>query len=335
MNAPNIEINKSNIPIVWLDTSILTKICIAKESPKKLDILQQGRIQRLHELLYKASREGKVICPLAEQEREVWRNRSSWLDTVNELSFGIECISDGEIEKRQIVSAMKAYTNSSNTISLSYRDAFFSDPVKELKEILQNPFYLALDTPLLFGEEYQKRKKEKTLLLLNKQREKNISDGISYQTQLKEEEFGAIRAILQMATDFLENKKMTEDENFNAWGAFITISTHLDAWEMITGNRDLGPLTEFYASKYYSSCPHNVLTTKLYARLMVDPQPIRSGDPMDIVHISSLMPYADLFVTDKAWSTFINRKSLHREYGTKVCYIGDFDEIERFFEQRC
>jgi hypothetical protein len=68
---------------------------------------------------------------------------------------------------------------------------------------------------------------------------------------------------------------------------------------------------------------------------MIDPQPIRAGDPMDIVHISFLMPYADLFVTDKAWSTFINRKSLNDEYKTTVCHIGNFDTIEKFFKQRC
>ncbi len=335
MNTPNIEISKCKIPIVWIDTSILSKICIAKESPEKLHVSQRGNIQRLHELLYRASREGKVICPLAEQEREVWIKRSEWLETVHELSFGIECKGEWEIENKQIFSAMEAYKNSWDTISLNYKDAFFTDPVEELKEVLQGPFYVTLDTPLLFGEDYQKRKKEETLSLLNTQREKNVLAGTSYQAQLKAEEHGAITTILQMAADFLKSKKMTKDEAFNAWGAFNTITTHLDAWEMISGERDLMTLTKFYASKYYSSCPYNALTTKLYAKLMIDPQPIRVGDPMDVVHISSLMPYADLFLTDKAWSTFINRKSLNDEYRTTVCYMGNFDTIERFFEQRC
>ena len=137
MNTPNIEVSKCKIPIVWIDTSILSNICLAKESPEKLHVSQRGNIQRLHKLLYKASREGKVICPLAEQEREVWINRSEWLDTVHELSFGIECIGEGEIENRQIFCAMKAYNNSSSTISLNYKDAFFNDPVEELEEVLQ------------------------------------------------------------------------------------------------------------------------------------------------------------------------------------------------------
>jgi hypothetical protein len=230
---------------------------------------------------------------------------------------------------------MEAYRNSSNIISLHYKDAFFNDPVEELEEILENPFYVALNTPILFGADYQKRKKEETLFLLNKQREKNVLDGTNYQTQLNAEKHGSIRAILQMASDFLENKNMTEEAAFNAWGAFETINSHLDAWEIIYGERDLMALKKFYASKYYSSCPCNALSAKLYAKLMIDPQPIRSGDQMDIVHISTLMPYVDLFVTDKAWSAFINKKALNKEYNTTVCHIGNFELIERFFEQRC
>jgi hypothetical protein len=40
-------------------------------------------------------------------------------------------------------------------------------------------------------------------------------------------------------------------------------------------------------------------------------------------------------VTDKAWSAFINKKALNKEYNTTVCHIGNFELIERFFEQRC
>jgi len=64
---------------------------------------------------------------------------------------------------------------------------------------------------------------------------------------------------------------------------------------------------------------------------MIDKQKIRSGDMMDIHHVSTLMPYCDLFITDKAVSAFLKRKGLDRLYGTKVCYIGDTEDIGAFF----
>ena len=65
---------------------------------------------------------------------------------------------------------------------------------------------------------------------------------------------------------------------------------------------------------------------------MIDPQQIKSGDPMDICHISTLMPFSNLFITDKHWSNFLNKKSYNNLYDTMICYVGDTKEIDNFFE---
>jgi hypothetical protein len=66
--------------------------------------------------------------------------------------------------------------------------------------------------------------------------------------------------------------------------------------------------------------------------MMTDKQPIRSGDPMDIKHIYTLMPYSDLFITDKAMSAFLKSKEYDKKYNTQVCYIGDNDQMKDFFQ---
>ena len=108
MNPPKIEIRKSSIPIVWLDTSIITKMCILRTSPEQLEENQRICIERLYELVYKYGRAGKIICPLADQEGEVWIKRDEWMDTIRNLSLGIECLSLKEIQDNQLYKAMKS-----------------------------------------------------------------------------------------------------------------------------------------------------------------------------------------------------------------------------------
>jgi hypothetical protein len=332
---PEIRVSKSKVPIVWLDTSILTKICIWKESPDKLERPIREVTRRLYEQIYRCGRKGKLICPLADQEGEVWVNRSKWMRTVHELSLGIECVGEKEIQDKQSYKAMQAYVGGKQYIDLSYEDVFHCDPVEEMNEILRQPVFVAVDYDILFGSQYQKRKKQELLVALNRQRECNVRNRVTYDNQVKAEEQGYVRTIFQMARDLLEGKAHDQEEKFNAWGALVSVTSQFNAWKAIAGDRDLQQLLAFYRSDYYRVCPYNLLTARLFAKVMVDPQPIRSGDPMDITHIATLMPYCDLFITDKAWSTFVNQRKLALPYQTSVCYFGDSDITEHFFASRC
>ena len=103
-------------------------------------------------------------------------------------------------------------------------------------------------------------------------------------------------------------------------------------WEDCSGKpNDLSGLIGFYKSQHYRSMPFTDISCNLTARLMIDKQDIRSGDNMDINHVSTLMTYSDLFVTDKAMSTFLRKKRFDRKYGTRICYIGDTQDIDSFF----
>ena len=64
---------------------------------------------------------------------------------------------------------------------------------------------------------------------------------------------------------------------------------------------------------------------------MTKKEPMKSGDSMDIKHISSLMPYSDMFITDRAMKNFISKRGFDALYNTIVCYIGDTQFIDDFF----
>ena len=101
-NEVTINIEKCSIPIIWLDTSIISNLCTYKISPNKLEKVAQDRLKKIYDYIYSFGRKGKIICPMAEQEQEVWAGREKWLDMMHELSMGIECACLKVIEDKQL-----------------------------------------------------------------------------------------------------------------------------------------------------------------------------------------------------------------------------------------
>lgn len=333
MNIPNIKIDKSRIPIVWLDTSIIVYLTRFRKEPEKLDDTQRFRIKRLAEQLDEYGNDGRIICPLAEQEGEIWADRSDWMDTIQTISLGIECVSLKEIQDRQLCKAMKAYVDGDSVITLSYLDAFDRDPIDELNEVLQQQLFIAMDQGIFMGADYRRDLSIQLVANLNEQRARNVSSCVTFESQLTSEIEEQIEKIAKMASEIENGIVRNEHDEFNKMGAWINLHTQLLTWEHLTGKpNDLGGLVEFHKSTYNINCPFVDLQCNLYAKIMIDPQPIRTGDPMDINHISTLMPFSDLFITDKAWSSFLNNQSYNEKYRTTICYIGDTDRIDDFFD---
>jgi len=333
MNLPNIQIEKSIIPIVWLDTSIITNITIFKENPDKLQEPQRSRIDQLYKLITKFSQSGRIICPLADQEDEVWVNRKEWMDTIRELSLGIECLSLKKIQDNQLHKAMKSYFLNEESIVLSYLDAFDSDPIEEMRDVLQQEIFLTVENDIFLGADFRRETNEITLNLLNEQREKNVGSGIDFDTQFLAEIDGEIKEIVKMVQELHIGDVGDERDAFNKMGASINLYQQLHFWEHITGGKnDIDGLISFYSSSYNTNCPYVDLSCSLTAKIMINPQPIKSGDPVDINHISTLMPFSDLFITDKPWRTFLNNKAYDKKYNTNIAFIGDTEKITDFFD---
>lgn len=326
-----VKIVKSTIPILWLDTSVIVGLTQWKNNIGALEQIQKNRIGRLYDQVYKHTRAGKLICPLAEQDGEIWVEREKWLDTIHTLSLGISTLPEKGIADLQFNSFMEGFVNNESEIVLGYKDAFHKDPVNEIYETLKIPYFVTINRSLLFGEDYQKKQKNNLLTELNKQREKNVQSRVSFDKQLGKEYMGDIEALFSCFKDFLSGK---DDEHFNSFFGAINLSEKLKMWESYTGqSQDIHGLMSFYKSHHYRSIPYVNLSCNLFAKLMVDKQPIRSGDMMDIKHISTLMPYSNIFITDKAMSTFLKKRKFDELYNTTVCYIGDTDVIDGFFSE--
>lgn len=332
---PKILIEKCQTPIVWLDTSVITNLYVLQNTPEKLEPIALDRLQRIYELISKFGKFGKIICPLAGQKNEIWNERGNWLDTINKISLGIECVSLGVIEQTQLYNAMSAFSKNEDVINLSYKDLFFKDPISELNEILSEPFYVVVNSDIIFGADYHRKENPRVLGLLNEQREKNYKNKISFEKQFESEIMASINTLLEINNDFYQNKIQADQEvDLNNLFGAINLSEQVHKWDQLNNNKKgIDGLLSFYKSAYYRNLPFPNLTSALFAKIMISPQSIRSGDPMDIKHISTLMPFSDLFITDKAWSVFLNEKKYNIKYKTNICYVGDIDKIERFFQE--
>ncbi|MAX52684.1 MAG: hypothetical protein CMH22_11940 [Methylophaga sp.] len=328
-------IKKSAIPIVWIDTSIITNMTIARVNPKQLDQRQLKRIRTLYNDIKFATREGKVICPLSSQEQEVWINRDEWMNTIHDLGLGITCNCSKNIQDAQIKAAMEAYSSGKEKVILSYTDMFESDPVEKTKELQNQSLFVTVKHGVFRGQEYQKSKKTVLLKKLNNQRLRNVKNKVKFSDQLKKEQTGELEALIISANKVLKGQtnKDTDGEISDLFAQYELIKQIKELAQLKGMKTDISDLTDFYKSEFNTCLPYNNISAHMYAKIMVDPQEIKSGDPMDIEHASMMLPYVDLFITDKHWRTFLNQHKFDETYKTKVCYIGDTETISSFFSK--
>ena len=328
-----INITKCRIPIIWIDTSIINIMTQWKHKLGPLDRLQKERASKLYNLIQQNVTKGRLICPLAEQEEEVWIERDKWFHTIQSLSLGMETDTLFDIQNKQRYQFMKAFINNDTTITLSYADAFSTDPITELTDTISRPIFITVNRPLLFGNEYHKRIKTTIYQQMEEQRKKNVEAPITFEQQREREYAGELQALLIQQQQFFQNNFVDEHDQLNATCGTLHLNYQLKQWEILTKDRlDYMGLVNFYKSDYYKLMPYTSISCNLMAKLMTDAQPIRRGDEKDIKHASTLLPFSNIYITDKAMARFLKQQGYDKLYNTTVCYIGDTQIIDNFFD---
>lgn len=330
--TPSIKINKSPIPILWIDTSIIFNMTLLRLG-RKLDSVQKMRIEPLYQAIKKSTSEGKLICPLADQDEEIWIERKECLKTIHEFSLGISTDSTLDVQEKLFELFAEAYITQKELIEIDYNVLFHKDPVQKIKQVLSSQFYVTIDPPLIGGPEKTKSKKEKILNHLNKVREENVANKVTFETQKEAEfivEFDIIKNIITAPQAFAHLGLDEQDYFWNYTNAVEKLST----WRDIVSKHDNNDasILDFYLSSYYRQIPNKKISIEFLAKLMTDKQPIHSGDLKDIEQISSMLPFVDMLITDKQRKVQLHKLRFNEEYKTKICYVGDSKEIEEFFD---
>jgi len=331
-NFPFFHIEKCPIPIVWLDTSIITNITKWKNN-FTLQPLQEKRIVKLFNKLIQLIGNGKIICPMADQESEIWAHRDSWLKTMNSLSLGIRTKSELDIYNSQLTKSMKAYVDDENDIYISYLDIFSNNPIEQLQTAISKNFYVCINRDIIGGTSYQYNLKKELYEQVEEQRKINVKNKISFSEQLDKEYSSRIETlILQLKQSYVDLFLLDKNDT-NSFFCVETLMSELYKWAEVSGkNDDINGLVNFHYSNYYKEMPITNLSCNICAYLMTKDSKIETGDSMDVKHISTVMPYTNLFITDRKMRNYLKQNKFDKMYNVKICYIGDEDEIYSFFE---
>lgn len=323
-----IKMENCPIPILWLDTNVVIDMTKYRENVE-LNDLQRDRVSKLIDVIYQKTRSGKLLYVEGDQDEEINSLNSEAHKTQSFLSMGIKFQYRKAIHDEQLYAFMDAYINKQDTVIIDYRDAFYNDPVEEVKD--RNSGHLNGLIISVHGEvterEIRERTNRKQVILeqFNELRQMLVASGVTYEQQLQKEYTGIIqacRAVMDKISDKVRNGLMITTEDIDQ----LSIITELGAmWGQLSGNAE--GLVDFLKSECYKEIPHIDIGCRLLAKIVTSITPVVSGDSMDVNHISTVLPYSDIVVTDRKMKNRIVQLGIDKKYNTKVLCLNDIDEI--------
>jgi hypothetical protein len=319
----DINLSKSPIPIIWLDTSVIISLKNLRRD-KNLNTRNADRYNKLYEIIVSHVKNKKLICPAGDQQEEYdfGTDGNECRLIQDSLSFGLSFLYRSSIQLRQISDFARAYVDGKDQVILSHKDAFERDPIHQLAG--NGPLvsvHLALPKEVIdkFRSDHIK-----AIDATENLRRYNIGQGISFQQQLAKEYNGRVEAAQVVARNWnqiiVEKKTPTFDDiaQLQALDSFLSSCN-------ITGSVERA--LEFFGSNTYKSIPYIDISCSLYAERVTGTTPIESGDYMDIEQVATLLPYCDMLVTDKKMKNRIRKFGFDSKYRTKVYSMSDSDQL--------
>jgi len=325
-------IQKYPIPVVWLDTSILIRLARIKRGKARQDNDREHCI-KIRNQIYDLVRAGKLICPEANQAYELNRGHDVVSDIVNELSLGVWTAHHHGVKCRQEVRVMRSYLDGSKTTDLPYGEAFAEDPIQLLKANLASDIFVSvLQTPTEEGIEDISRRRCAVHDQWERLRLKLQSEGITYAEQVETEFVGEIRESIDQSVRYAQNLLKGQDATMNEFSGHLRMSRLYEAWVHYAGSHSGGKeFSRFFKSSHYKTIPSVEISAMLTAKVLTADRKVRHGDAMDIEHLSTMLPYANLMIIDKSMKSIVKSLGLDALYKCKVCYIRDTEELNSYF----
>lgn len=333
MLKPNIKVEKSPIPLIWLDTSVLLKITKVQIG-EITDDIEKDRVRYLYKAITDRTQNKKLICSSADQLEEIeigGRLEEEFQRVQNMLSLGIKINHRQGVEDFLIGKFMKAYIDNENEVQLSYKDIFDEDPIKELEIALKTPFLV-----------YLNRSKHKELLEKQKEIKKNlpkrweelrrekIESGVTFEEEREKEfksYFGTLFTLASKSRDNIHKGNFNIFDLANA----INLGGYISCWNYYGGQPPgLEGLSRFFSSDYFRKIPTIEIACNLRAKIATSSQPVKSGDYMDIEQISTILPFFNMVITDKAMKHCLKSFEYPKKFNCIVLSIKEFDDIKSY-----
>lgn len=319
IKVPDIIIEKSPVPIIWLDTSIVIDMTLWKLG-RPIEKKQKERVSFLYNTIYTLTRKKRIICPEADQKEEIWKGRSECLQSMLELSLGIRALYSESIKYSQAALFMDAFINKKNTVQIKYQDFFENDPTEQLSST--SKYIVSVDLGLMEDPELIKKRNLDQINRLEKLRQSIVSKEISFEEQLEKE----YKAELDTVSTISRKNK----ENLN-YIDFMSVNDYWIYWNQL--DCSFSKFLAFLTSPFYRKIPKINIDCQISAKILTGNDPFKTGHKMDIVHSSSAIPYVNIFITDRYMKKIICDLGIDITYNTKVLNIAELNQIEKYFNE--
>lgn len=331
MEKLKVKIDKSPIPMIWLDTSILLKITktqlgeIANNSDKE-------KYQYLNDSIKDKMKKKKLICPSADQFEEIeigGRLEEEFQKVQSMLSLGIKINHRQSIEEFMINKFMKSFIDNENEIQLSYRDIFDKEPIRELENAIQTPFIIYLNStkPTELVEKEKEIKKFLPKRWEELRREK-VKEGVTFEEEREKEFESYFRTLFALSNKSMKNILQGNFDIYDLANA-QSLTQYKTMWDYYGGQPPgLEGLSLFFSSDYFRQIPTIEIACNIRARIATQSNPIKSGDYMDIELVSAVIPFFDIVITDGAMRHCLNLLGYPKKYKCRIFSISEFKEIK-------
>lgn len=334
MEKINVKIEKSPIPLMWIDSSIVIKLAKIY-SGERVECEENRKLLFIKEKIFSLVHDGKIICPKADQYEEIeigGRLEPECRRIQQQLSAGIKVMHRLGIQDQSISTFMKAYIDNAECVTLNYRDIFYGDPINELQKNLKSCFTVDVHLPK-HTDMIESTKKSKSVIHeeWEKIRKEKIDLGITFEQQLELEYMAHLQAHLNLAKTHIEKVNFGNADLMSYLGA-SGMNYYLNAWVELAGSLDLQEFVAFFTSDIFKQIPIIDVRSKLLAKLVTSSRPIKSGDSMDTEHLASTIPFFDVVITDRAMKNIVKNLELDKQYNCKVLAMEDFEEIKKYLK---
>ena len=273
-----VEITKPKIPLIWLDTSIISKIAFSnlkeKITGRTVSLLDMNRVNIIYNLLYKKVREQEVICPIAEQIEELELIKleaneyklfiEECTNIINNLSLGAKIKPRESIRKHQLKKAVQAFLNKKSYYKIDFTSIF--KPSKIL-DFLGGKIFITF--PPVFNKnviEHNNKLKTYQWEELNISRKSNIAGSINFGDALKKEYNGG-KEFFDIF-EYRQQKSLSKEYSltFNDLNTILNINHIINLFPGKDYEDRKRSYIEFLSSPYYRSIPEVTIHAKLYAK---------------------------------------------------------------------
>lgn len=320
-NSIKVDISKSPIPILFLDSNIIIEMNKVLQNISKLEY--KAELIEIIDILKILSMSNKIMIPYADQEWEInyGNNKSNNIDLLFTLSNGNKHKNHLLIQKEQKEKFFQSFLTNSNYIQFNYTDGFknidkkHSDNKIFIKGILN-----------LFGDsviyDLQQEKKDATSKLLSYQ--KTLDKKENFRDHLyKELTYEANILLPDVVRKIKQDIYLESHENdfLNEFIDFTMKYKFADSYKL-----QLLKYREFLLSNYWFAIPFVDIERNINTYISLN-RSFKDGDRQDTINASCYLPYCNYYFTDNAMCKILKELNIDKKYNVKIY---SFKSIKEF-----